>query len=277
MPRIQTGDIEINYETYGEGDPLLLIMGFGAPGAAWMPMLPLLTGFKCIYFDNRGTGNSDKPEAGYTISQMAEDASHLLTALNISKAKVFGVSMGGMIAQELTLRHPEQVERVVLGCTTPGGPNAIRPPDDLIEKLIEGLDLISSEQPDAALDLLIPLLVPEEFIAEHPEMRQLMAAGFRIGPPPAREILERTRVGVLDFDSFDRLQGIKCPALIVHGDKDVLIPLDNAIMLKDRIPNSELFMIPNAGHGFGAADPIGIYQYITQWLKGGAATEDASV
>jgi len=122
MPKIQAGAIGISYETYGDGEPLLLIMGFGAPGAAWLPILPLLPGFKCVYFDNRGTGNSDQPADNYTIPQMAEDASNLLKALGIDRAKVFGVSMGGMIAQELTLRHPEQVERLVLGCTTPGVP-----------------------------------------------------------------------------------------------------------------------------------------------------------
>jgi len=128
MPRIRAGSIEINHEIYGEGEPLLLIMGFGAPGAAWLPILPMLPGFKCIYFDNRGIGSSDAPADGYTIAQMAEDASNLLRALGIAKAKVFGISMGGMIAQELMLSHPGQVEKVVLGCTTPSGANAARPP-----------------------------------------------------------------------------------------------------------------------------------------------------
>ncbi len=114
MPQIKAGSININYDTYGDGEPLLLIMGFGMPGMAWLPSLSMLPGFQCIYFDNRGTGMTDKPEGVYTVEQMAEDASNLLNALNIPKAKVFGVSMGGMIAQELTLRHPEQVVKVVL-------------------------------------------------------------------------------------------------------------------------------------------------------------------
>ena len=85
---------------------LLLIMGLGLPGAAWLASLPFLTQFKCIYFDNRGTGNSDKPEGPYTIPQLADDAGNLLDSFGIHKAKVYGFSMGGMIAQELTLRHP---------------------------------------------------------------------------------------------------------------------------------------------------------------------------
>ena len=81
MPIIKAGDINLSYDTFGAGEPLLLIMGFGAPGIAWMPVLPMLSGFKCIYFDNRGTGNSDKPENPYTIAEMADDASNLLMAL----------------------------------------------------------------------------------------------------------------------------------------------------------------------------------------------------
>jgi len=276
MSRIRAGSIEINYETYGEGEPLLLIMGFGAPGAAWLPILPLLPGFKCIYFDNRGTGSSDAPSDGYTITQMADDASSLLNAIGVAKAKVFGISMGGMIAQELTLRHPEQVEKVVMGCTTPGGANAARPPDERIDQLMRGLDLVASGNLEGALDVVMPLLFPEDFIANHPELRQFMIAGLKMAPPPRRDVLELTRAGALGFDAYDRLSQIKCPVLIVHGDKDVLAPAENAILIKNRISQAELFMIPNAGHSFAAADPVGIHQRITQWLKGEAAVNNAS-
>jgi 3-oxoadipate enol-lactonase len=268
MSRIRAGTIEINYETYGEGDPLLLIMGFGASGAAWLPILPMLPGFKCIYYDNRGTGSSDAPTDGYTIPQMADDASNLLGAIGIPRAKVFGISMGGMIAQELTLRHPQQVERVVLGCTTPGGLHGVRPPDELIERLIQGMELAHSDNLDAALDILMPLLFPKEFIANHPELRQLMTAGLKMAPPPARNVLERTRAGAWDFDAYDRLHQIKCPVLIVHGDKDALAPVENASLIKNQIPHAELFLIPGAGHSFAAADPVGVHQRITQWLRG---------
>ena len=273
MPKIQAGAIGISYETYGDGEPLLLIMGFGAPGAAWLPILPLLPGFKCIYFDNRGTGNSDQPADNYTIPQMAEDASNLLKALGIDRAKVFGVSMGGMIAQELTLRHPEQVERLVLGCTTPGGPDASRPPDAVVDQLIEALDKVASGELDPALDLIMPLLFPADFIAAHPELRQFMAAGLKMGPPTPRATLERTRTGALAFDAYDRLPQIACPVLIVHGDQDVLTLPPNAPLIQRQIPQAELVMIPNAGHSFAAPDPVGIYQRIAKWLKNGAPEE----
>jgi len=125
MPQIGANGIRINYEIVGQGQALLLIMGFGMPGAAWAPMVPFFSGFQCIYFDNWGTGLSDKPDGPYTIADMAEDASALLRGIGIERARVYGISMGGMIAQELALRHPEQVAKLVLGCTTPGGQSAL--------------------------------------------------------------------------------------------------------------------------------------------------------
>ncbi|MGH9772464.1 MAG: alpha/beta fold hydrolase, partial [Candidatus Acidiferrales bacterium] len=153
MPTIKTASININYESFGEGDPLLLIMGFGMPGAAWAPMLPFLSGFRAIYFDNRGTGKSDKPDGLYTIPEMADDASNLLKALGIQKAKIYGISMGGMIAQELTLRHPEQVSKVVLGCTTAGGETGVRASEHILQTLIDGAKLMATD-PSGGLDMI---------------------------------------------------------------------------------------------------------------------------
>ena len=267
MPQIKAGSINLNYDTFGDGEPLLLIMGFGMPGMAWLPILPLLSGFKCIYFDNRGTGLSDKPDGVYTVELMADDASNLLNALNIPKAKVFGVSMGGMIAQELTLRHPEQVERLVLACTTPGGLEAKMASPEAAMMLVEGTKLMASD-PEQALDFVLPLLYPEEFTKEHPEIKQMMLGGSKMMPPTPPESIDRTILGVMTFNAYDRLDQIKCPVLIMHGDKDVLVPPENAHLLKSRIPQAELIMIPNAGHAFQAADPIGIHQRIAQFLRG---------
>ena len=170
MPSIKAGNINLNYDTYGEGEPLLLIMGFGMSGAGWIPSLPFFNGFKCIYFDNRGTGLSDKPEGIYTVEGMADDASNLLRALGIAKAKVFGVSMGGMIAQELTLRHPEQVTKVVLGCTMAGGPTAKMASPEILDRLMTANKIMATD-PEKGFDILLPAIMPPEFVAEHPEIK----------------------------------------------------------------------------------------------------------
>ncbi|HZC44985.1 MAG TPA: alpha/beta hydrolase [Candidatus Acidoferrum sp.] len=266
MPLIKAGNINLSYETFGEGEPLLLIMGFGMPGAAWLPSLPFLSGFKSIYFDNRGTGLSDKPEGIYTVEAMADDASNLLRALGIEKAKVFGVSMGGMIAQELTLRHPEQVIKIALGCTMAGGPTAKTASPEIVEKLMTAQKMMSVDV-EKAFDLLLPVLMPDEFIAEHPEIKQMMVAGARMMPRTPSETADRALAGIQQFNAYDRLGQIKCPVLIVHGDKDVLVPPENANLIKSKIPQAELYIIPGAGHGFQAADPVGIHQKIAQWLR----------
>lgn len=266
MPQVSFGGININYEVFGQGDPLLLIMGFGMPGAAWAPMLPFLSGFQCICFDNRGTGYSDKPEGIYTIGEMAEDASNLLRAIGVERANVYGISMGGMIAQELALRHPEQVSKAVLGCTMPGGPNAIRAADEILQTLVAG-SRIMSRDPDFGLDMVLPLLYPPEFLSAHPEIKHLMLAGMRLAPPTPPETADRLIPGLMQFDAYDRLHEIRCPVLIVHGAKDVLIPPRNAALLEERIPNAELFMIPDAGHNYPVADMLGIHQRITGWLR----------
>ncbi|MGH7934698.1 MAG: alpha/beta fold hydrolase [Candidatus Binataceae bacterium] len=266
MPKIKAGKIDINYDTFGQGEPLLLIMGFGMPGAAWAPVLPFLAGFKCIYFDNRGTGNTDKPEGPYTIPDMAEDASNLLTALGLESAKVYGISMGGMIAQELTLRHPKQVSKVVLGCTTPGGPNAVRSSEEVMQKLVAGARMMARD-PSAALDIMMPLLFPLDFIKVHPEIKQMMMLGMQMAPPTPPESVDRTVAGIMQFDAYERLPRIKCPVLIVHGDQDILLPPANAELIKSRIAQAEVFIIPGAGHNYAAADPVGIHQRITSWLR----------
>jgi len=266
MAIVKSGGINLSYDTFGAGDPLLLIMGFGAPGIAWMPVLPMLSGFQCIYFDNRGTGNSDKPEGPYTIPDMADDAANLLAALGIESAMVYGISMGGMIAQELALRHPARVRKLVLGCTMTGGPAAVPPAEETIAALISAFKLMSTDA-ERAIDILLPVVHPPDFVAAHPEVKQMALIGAQIIPPTPPEVIDRTLEGITQFDSYDRLPSVKCPVLIVHGERDILLKPGNAEVLKSRIPHAEVFMIPNAGHNFFAEDPMGIHQRIVEFLK----------
>ncbi len=265
MPIVKAGAINLSYDTFGAGEPLLLIMGFGAPGIAWMPVLPMLSGFQCIYFDNRGTGNSEKP-GSYRISEMADDAAALLDALGIASASVYGISMGGMIAQELALRHPGKVRKLVLGCTTTGGPAAAAPAEETIAALLTAMKLMSTD-PERAIDILLPVVHPPDFVAAHPEVKQMALMGAAMIPPAPPEVIDRTLEGIAQFDSYERLPQIKCPVLIVHGERDILIKPENAQVLKSRIPQAEVFMIPNAGHNFFAENPLGIHQRIVQFLQ----------
>src|SRR5438309_4730466 len=119
VPYADSKGARIHYAEHGSGDPLMLIMGYGLSSDAWTPMLPLLAGFRAIVLDNRGTGGSDPPGDVFSIHTMADDAVAVLDACDVERAHVHGVSMGGMIAQALTLDHPHLVASLVLGCTTP--------------------------------------------------------------------------------------------------------------------------------------------------------------
>ncbi|MBM3120328.1 MAG: alpha/beta fold hydrolase, partial [Chloroflexi bacterium] len=128
MPTAKVGDINIYYESHGDGEPLLLIQGYGQYSGHWAPLIPSFSReYRVISFDNRGTGRSDKPDIPYTMKMMADDVKRLLDAIGIDSAHVFGVSMGGMIAQEFALNHPDKLISLILGCTQCGGTEAIQP------------------------------------------------------------------------------------------------------------------------------------------------------
>src|SRR5262245_34948349 len=127
MSTVTVGDVELYYEEHGSGEPLLLIMGLAADSMAWMFQLPAFSErYRTIVFDNRGVGRSAKPAGPYTIAGMADDAAGLLAALGVERTHVVGVSMGGMIAQELALRHPQRVRGLVLACTFPEPDEEVR-------------------------------------------------------------------------------------------------------------------------------------------------------
>ena len=118
MPDALNAGTRIHWEEHGHGDPVLLIMGLGATLELWHRVTPMLSGqYRTILFDNRGAGRSDAPPGPYSIPQMADDALAVLDAAGAPTARVFGASMGGMIAQELALNHPERVRSLILGCT----------------------------------------------------------------------------------------------------------------------------------------------------------------
>jgi 3-oxoadipate enol-lactonase len=267
MPEVTINDVRIHYAEAGEGDPLLLVMGYGMPGDAWLGSLPFLQGFHAIYYDNRGTGQSDKPQGPYTMPQMAADAAALLDHLGIDRAHVYGVSMGGMIAQELVLNHPHKVRSLVLGCTMCGGGYAKMAEEAVLDTLFQTIRDMGKLDPDTWVDRTLPLLFTKEWIAANPGIRMLLTMAAQMMPPTPPETAQSALAGLFGWSTYERLPQIKTPTLVVHGDHDVIIPVENAHVLAERIPGAQLYIVKGAGHGYPAQDPVGVHQVITDFFR----------
>ena len=225
---------------------------------------PLSRYFQVITFDNRGTGKSDKPNAVYTIRMMADDAAGLLRYLGIQRANVFGVSMGGMIAQELALHHPKQVDRLVLGCTTCGGPQAGIAPVAVLEKLLTPPDTPREE----AIRRQWPVMFSPRFVQDNPTFLDQMTARSLAYPTPLYSSV-RQMMAIQSFNTYGRLGQIIAPTLVVTGEEDIIVPPANSHLLVNRIPGAILEMLPDVGHGFFWEQPQAIVELLSDFCYGG--------
>jgi pimeloyl-ACP methyl ester carboxylesterase len=250
VPVSKINGIQVYYESLGEGPPLLLIEGIPGTVPDWYPFARLLAReFKVVLFDNRGSGRSDKPQEWYTISLMASDAAALLDSLGIPRANVFGVSMGGMIAQELAINFPEKVERLVLGCTHCGGQKVIRPAPKIDEAFA-----LETEDWAVRIRKLAPFAFSDGFGNDQPEAVAEFIAKKSLDVQPY--FAYRRQIGaVIRHDSRQRLSKITSPTLVLTGTADAVIPAQNSRVLHEKIPNSEIAMIEGAGHLFFIEQP----------------------
>jgi pimeloyl-ACP methyl ester carboxylesterase len=239
------------YEVYGEGEPLLLITGLGMNHLRWADEVPVYAPeFKVIVFDPRGTGQSSFPEGvELTMALMADDAAALLDALGVDAAHVYGSSLGGMVAQEMTLRHPEKVRSLILGATTPGGPHSIPSEDWAVAALAAGLT-----QGVTAPNFLEIFFSPG-YLAEH---RSEAIAWFERtagGTPTPPQVYVAQMQAVAGHDTYDRLPSITAPTLVLDGADDPIFPAENARILAERIPGAELILLEGARHTFRLEKP----------------------
>jgi pimeloyl-ACP methyl ester carboxylesterase len=247
MPYAQVDGINLHYEIDGQGQPLLLVMGLGAPAAAWDPefVQAMSQTHKVITYDNRGTGLSDKPDEPYSIAMFASDAVGLLGTLNIPRAHVLGVSMGGMIAQELAIHYPQNVASLILGCTTPGGKHSVPAPPESLKALEGRADMTPEEAGREGWKLSFS----EEFIRTHrDELETQLQRAIAHATP--RFAFERHFQATMTLRVYKQLKEITAPTLVATGRNDVLIPAANSEILAREIPGAELAIFDDAGHGF---------------------------
>lgn len=244
MAFAQSGPTRLHYESTGEGSPVLLVMGLGISATGWWRTIPVLAErHRVISFDNRGVGRSDHPPGPYSVAQMAADAVAVLDAAGESSAHVYGISLGGMIAQLIALDLPERVRGLVLGATTSGGPGALPLPDDTAVFFRRRLEMPAAE----AVWASVPYSYGEEtrlrggqLIAEDIEQRLRF---------PVEPVGYGGQLGAaMSFNVFDRLAEVAHPTLVLHGDADRIVPFGNGAILAERIPGAALEALPGAGH-----------------------------
>ncbi len=265
MPKISLNDIEIYYEIHGEGFPIVMIQGLSANTDWWTKELLESLGedFKLIIFDNRGAGKTQNIDRNFSIKMLADDTLALMDALKINRFHVFGVSMGGMIAQELVINYPKKVEKLILGCTHCGGSKQILPSQEVIYILNRDHKKIT---PEKLIDGTIPLLFTEDFIKNDPEFIESYRQKL-LKSPMSSKSFHRQINAISRVNNYLKLENITCPTLIIHGKKDVLVPYENAEILNKRIKNSKLFLLDKAAHSFFQPKPEIVINEIKDFLK----------
>lgn len=249
MPTIKTKHIDLYYEIHGAGEPLVMINGYADNTGHWFAQLPgLAQSLQVIVFDNRGAGRSDKPDIPYTMQMFAQDVSELLEALSVEAANVFGVSMGGMIAQEFAISYPEKVLNLILGCTTCGGSHLVMPDAEVVAFLLDE-ERLKRLTPEEAAREMFALTCTQEFISNNPDVVEgYITATVKHAAPMYS--LKRQSDALLAHDAYDRLPQIKAPTLVIAGSADRIMPVENSRILASRIPNADLVILENVGHGF---------------------------
>jgi len=271
MPDVQVNGIQLHYDEQGSGEPMLLIMGLAAQMIAWPPpMLDALQakGFRVIRFDNRDIGLSTKTDAprprrkdvlaaaasarfaksDYLLSDMADDAAGLLDALGIGSAHVVGVSMGGMIAQELTIRHPEKVRSLTSIMSNTGDRRQGRPATTFLPALRRSMMAPPAETLDQAVDMGVLAwrqISGPQF--DEQEIRRLVRAAVERDPDPIGRVRQLLAINASP-DRTPALREVTAPTLVIHGLLDRLVTPSGGMATAKAVPGSRLLMFPDMAH-----------------------------
>lgn len=252
MAKLTANGIEFYYEIHGHGVPLVLLEGLGYSSWMWYKQLDeLAKHFKVIIFDNRGVGETDKPDMEYSIDLFAEDTAEIMAALNLEKAHILGVSMGGFIAQEFALQFPEMVNKLILCSTSFGGPNSIPIPQETLTIMMKGGGQYNSIE---EIKEAIATALDQNNLDRHSDVLNKIIEEKMRNPQP-KYAYQRQLMAGASFNAEDRIKRIYADTLILAGKGDRVVPSENAKLLHEQITNSEMRIIENAGHLFFMEEP----------------------
>jgi len=241
--------LEVRYEDDGAGEPAVLVGGLTSTAEVWeLQARELAPSYRVLRPDNRGSGGTRaEPDDGLrTPARFAADLLAFLDALELPRVHLVGASMGGMIVQELALRHPGRVATLTIACSSFGGPHAVSASQDVLRAMVEG----SAEGADpTARRRSEEVLIHPETREKRPE-RLAFYLETKERHPHSAEELARRAAGIARFDVRDALASLRVPTLVMAGTHDALIPPDNARLIAERIPGAELVLVPDGGHIF---------------------------
>jgi 3-oxoadipate enol-lactonase len=251
MPTTRNGGVELYWESAGTGPPVLLIAGQGMSLDAWWRTVPVLaSSFRVLTYDNRDVGRSSRWPWPYGVPQMVEDAVTVLDAAGVQRTHVYGISLGGMVAQELAVRHPHRVDALILGATTAGGPEAVYAEPQRLAFFVRAGAMDPEEAEWAA--------VPYNY-----SLRTRRSKGDRIAADIAKRVEHQTEslaylhqvAAAASHSIAARLHQVRAPTLIVHGEEDLIVPPQNARQLARGIRHAELRVWPDAAHLYTTDEP----------------------
>ncbi len=243
-----------------DAPPVLLIMGLAYPAAMWWRLMPALSErHRVIRLDNRGAGKTgDVVGAPYSVGTMAADCLAVLDEAGVDTAHVIGISMGGLIAQELAVTAPERLRSLCLMATHPGIEHAVMNP--------EALALVTSGRADMTPQEAAEASIPFNYAPG--TARSAMEEDWAVRFPLACTLtgyLAQVQ-GTIPWSRYDDLPSITLPTLVLHGELDALVPPDNGRTIASRIPGAELVMVPGANHLLMTDKPIEVAEALTGWL-----------
>src|SRR5947207_4103532 len=246
MPKVPVNGLKLYYEIDGDGEPVVLIPGFAAGRWIWFRQTADLSrDFRVISFDPRGVSASDKTEGPQTISLLADDIAHLLQEIDVTHAHVVGASFGGFVAQEFDLKYPSMTRKLVLCCTSFGGPNHVVPAPETLQALASTKGLNSEER--MRTNLLLAF-TPEYLRTQAAEVDHIVRLRA-MNEVPEHIYLSQLRAA-MSFNVESRLEGISSPTLVLSGDADVIVPVQNSRNLAARIPDAKLHIVEGGSHTF---------------------------